>query len=100
MTAGSYRALFDLAGKTAVVTGAAGILGRRFSAGLADFGARVACVDLDGAGAGQIAKEVAATHGVETLGLGASAYQGVVAGLLPALSTVVRPEQATVFGLD
>ncbi len=69
MTAGSYRALFDLTGKTAVVTGAAGILGRRFSAGLADFGARVACVDLDGAGAGQIAKEIAATHGVETMGI-------------------------------
>ena len=30
MSEGSYRRLFDLAGKTAVITGACGILGRRF----------------------------------------------------------------------
>ena len=34
-------------GKTAVVTGAVGILGERFCRGLAEFGAQVAVVDLD-----------------------------------------------------
>jgi len=36
-----------LNGKTAVVTGAVGILGQRFCRGLAEFGAQVAVVDLD-----------------------------------------------------
>jgi NAD(P)-dependent dehydrogenase (short-subunit alcohol dehydrogenase family)/CMP-N-acetylneuraminic acid synthetase len=41
------RARFDLAGKVAVVTGGAGILGRHFVRGLAEHGAAVAVVDLD-----------------------------------------------------
>lgn len=39
---------FSLAGRTAVVTGGGGILGRYFVAGLADAGANVAVLDLDG----------------------------------------------------
>ena len=42
-----YKALFDLTGKTAVVTGAVGILGQGFCRGLAEFGAQIAVVDLD-----------------------------------------------------
>lgn len=42
----SYRKLFDLSGKVAVVTGGAGILGQHFCAGLAESGAQVAIVDL------------------------------------------------------
>ena len=42
-----YKNLFDLRGKTAIVTGAVGILGQRFCRGLAEFGAQVAVVDLD-----------------------------------------------------
>ena len=42
-----YKQFFDLNGKTAVVTGGVGILGQRFCKGLAEFGAKVAVVDLD-----------------------------------------------------
>jgi NAD(P)-dependent dehydrogenase (short-subunit alcohol dehydrogenase family) len=42
-----YRKLFELHGKTAIVTGAVGILGQRFCRGLAEFGAQVVVVDLD-----------------------------------------------------
>jgi NAD(P)-dependent dehydrogenase (short-subunit alcohol dehydrogenase family) len=43
----SYKNLFDLSGKTAVITGAAGILGREFCKGLAECGADIAVVDVD-----------------------------------------------------
>jgi len=43
----SYKSLFELSGKTAIVTGAVGILGQRFCRGLAEFGAQVVVVDLD-----------------------------------------------------
>ena len=33
----SFKALFDLTGRTAVVTGGCGILGRHFANGLAEF---------------------------------------------------------------
>lgn len=51
------RKQFDLSGKVAVVTGAAGILGRHFVAGLASHGAAVAMLDLD-----EAALEEAASH--------------------------------------
>src|SRR5438046_5145986 len=43
----TFKDLFDLKGRTAVVTGGCGILGRRFAEGLAEFGAKVAIIDLD-----------------------------------------------------
>jgi len=43
----SYLEKFKLDGKTAVVTGGAGILGQHFCSGLADAGANVAVVDID-----------------------------------------------------
>jgi NAD(P)-dependent dehydrogenase (short-subunit alcohol dehydrogenase family) len=55
----SYRDLFDLHGKTAIVTGGLGILGRRFCQGLAEFGANVAVIDLDGAEAARFARLLA-----------------------------------------
>jgi NAD(P)-dependent dehydrogenase (short-subunit alcohol dehydrogenase family) len=66
----TYRGLFDLTGKVAVVTGGIGILGRRFCAGLADVGAHVAVVDLDEAKAVEFASELENTFGVSCLGVG------------------------------
>ena len=69
MSETSYRALFDLAGKAALVTGACGVLGRRFAMGLAEFGAAVALVDLDQRAADALATEIAQRHKVPTLGV-------------------------------
>ena len=41
-----FKKLFDLTGKTAIVTGGIGILGRQFCSILAEFGANVAVVDI------------------------------------------------------
>lgn len=43
----SYRELFNLDGKVAIVTGGGGLLGRHFCLGLAESGARIAIVDQD-----------------------------------------------------
>lgn len=65
----TYKSLFDLSGKTAIVTGGLGILGRRFCQGLAEFGAGVAVVDLDGALAAQYARELAKEFDVKAEGI-------------------------------
>ncbi|OBF37420.1 hypothetical protein A5719_21630 [Mycolicibacterium peregrinum] len=54
------RSLFDLSGRVAVVTGAAGGLGSAFAAALADAGATVVCADRDGESAERIADELRA----------------------------------------
>jgi NAD(P)-dependent dehydrogenase (short-subunit alcohol dehydrogenase family) len=65
----SYRNLFELKGKTAVVTGAVGILGQRFCRGLAEFGARVAVVDLDQDRCTGFAEELQREYKTEALGV-------------------------------
>jgi len=64
-----YKPLFDLSGKTAIVTGALGILGRRFCRGLAEFGANIAVVDLDAEGCRAYAAELSKELGVGALGV-------------------------------
>ena len=66
----SYRNLFDLHGKTAIVTGGAGILGRRFCAGLAEFGANVAVVDIDAKAARDMAGELDKQYEIKSIGIG------------------------------
>lgn len=64
-----YRDLFELNGKTAIVTGALGILGRRFCRGLAEFGANVCAVDLDGAQCAAFASELSREYEGQFLGV-------------------------------
>jgi NAD(P)-dependent dehydrogenase (short-subunit alcohol dehydrogenase family) len=64
-----YRNLFDLKEKTAIVTGAVGILGQRFCRGLAEFGAQVAVVDLDPDRCKAFADELRRDYGTESLGV-------------------------------
>jgi NAD(P)-dependent dehydrogenase (short-subunit alcohol dehydrogenase family) len=66
----SYKGLFDLTGKTAVVTGGAGILGRHFCQGLAESGAAVAVVDLQEQAAVELARSIGREYNVPTLGVG------------------------------
>lgn len=65
----SYRGLFSLKGKTAIVTGATGILGKHFCRGLAEFGANVAVVDLSAKACIAFAKELSSGYGVDAAGI-------------------------------
>jgi NAD(P)-dependent dehydrogenase (short-subunit alcohol dehydrogenase family) len=64
-----YKDLFNLSGKTAVVTGAVGILGQGFCRGLAEFGAQVAVVDLDEERCSKFAGELEAEYGIGAMGI-------------------------------
>ena len=64
-----FHGQWSLAGKTAVVTGATGILGRRFCAGLAEFGANVVIVDLDQSATDDLARSLEKQYGVGALGI-------------------------------
>lgn len=61
--------LFSLEGKTAIVTGGTGILGKAFCSALAEQGANVVVVDLLGDAAVDFAQTLTAQHGIEALGI-------------------------------
>ena len=53
-----YRSMFDLSGKTALVVGAGSGIGAASAQGLAAFGARVLCADLDAKGVEETVREI------------------------------------------
>ena len=61
--------LFDLSGKTALVTGGAGIQGVRVTRGLAAYGADVAVIDIEAEKAVTQAREITDEYGVRALGI-------------------------------
>jgi NAD(P)-dependent dehydrogenase (short-subunit alcohol dehydrogenase family) len=61
--------LFSLKGKTALVTGAVGILGKTFCSALAEHGANVVVVDCCGEEAKDFADTLSHAHGIRTLGI-------------------------------
>src|SRR5262245_37461196 len=62
---------FALDGRVAVVTGAAGLLGRQHAAALAAAGAHVVVTDLDDGACRDLARALTEEHGRETLGVAA-----------------------------
>jgi NAD(P)-dependent dehydrogenase (short-subunit alcohol dehydrogenase family) len=71
----SYRGLFDLTDKVAVVTGGAGILGQHFCAGLAESGAKVAVVDIDEERAKALAQDLTQRYSSQSIGVGCDVSQ-------------------------
>lgn len=63
-----YKSLFEIDGRTAIVTGAVGILGQHFCRGLAEFGAQVAVVDLDEKRCSAFAEELERDFGKSAAG--------------------------------
>lgn len=89
----TYRKLFDLTGKTAIVTGGVGILGQHFCRALAEFGANVAVVDLDEDRTKALAAEIAEASGVATVGVACDvsspeSVRAMVRGVVDALGPV------------
>jgi len=64
-----YKKQFELNGRVAVVTGATGILGKKFCSGLAEFGAKVVVVDIDKGQVENFSKILENRYGTECLGL-------------------------------
>lgn len=64
-----YKNMFNLEGKTAIVTGGLGILGKQICQGLAEFGANVAIIDLNQQDAHSFANELTESYGVKCLGV-------------------------------
>ena len=59
----SYRSLFDLTGRTALVIGSGSGIGAASAEGLAAFGAQVLCADIDLAGCEETAKRIRSQGG-------------------------------------
>lgn len=61
----NYQQIFNMRGKTALVTGATGILGREFCRALAEFDADVIVADRDQSSCEQFAEELSQSFGIK-----------------------------------
>jgi NAD(P)-dependent dehydrogenase (short-subunit alcohol dehydrogenase family) len=66
----AFKKQFNLTGKVSVITGACGVLGKRFCAGLAEFGSNVAVIDLNEEEAVGFAREISTKYNVKSVGVG------------------------------
>jgi len=64
-----FKQLFNLTNKVAIVTGGAGLIGSKFSEGLADFGAKVVIADTNKEKMDLLTKEIKEKYGAEALPL-------------------------------
>jgi NAD(P)-dependent dehydrogenase (short-subunit alcohol dehydrogenase family) len=79
-----YAHLFRLDGKTALVTGGTGLLGKEFCRGLAASGANVAVIDLDQLSTTDFAYELVQTYGIKAMGIACNVADPVsVASIIP-----------------
>ena len=69
MLKNNYMSKFNLAGKTAIVTGGAGLLGRCFCYALAECGANVVIVDINEKSAQSLAKELENEKDIKSIGI-------------------------------
>ena len=81
-----FREAYDLSGKVAVLTGAAGILGKRFCDVLAEYGASIAAVDV--AWSEDIATRLSSRYGVR-----AKSYELDVADPVAVKDTIEKIER-------
>jgi NAD(P)-dependent dehydrogenase (short-subunit alcohol dehydrogenase family) len=64
-----FKKLFDLSGRTAIVTGGLGILGKQFCSILAEYGANIAVVDIQPETTATFAAELEALYGIKASGI-------------------------------
>lgn len=67
----SVKQAFDLAGRVVVITGGAGLLGRRHAEAVVEQGGIPVLVDIDEAGAESAATEISSKFGGQVVGMGA-----------------------------
>lgn len=65
----NYSQVFNLSGKTALVTGGAGVLGPEFAAALLQYGANVAVADINPETTAKVARSLAEKHRDHVLGI-------------------------------
>ena len=75
--------LMDLHGRVAMVTGAAGHLGSVMAQALAELGADLLLVDLDGTRAGKLAEQLEEAHGIQAIAVAADLEDEAAVRALP-----------------
>jgi NAD(P)-dependent dehydrogenase (short-subunit alcohol dehydrogenase family) len=65
----SYKKMFDLSGKVALITGATGFLGKRFCYGLAESGSAIAVVDLVQENCDLLSTELNEKYGIRSVSI-------------------------------